>query len=48
MSRQSPDRCTDPVYQALLRTWREEGRTLPGLPDPEWTRLAERDPWPRY
>ncbi|MEU5687859.1 hypothetical protein [Streptomyces venezuelae] len=47
MSRQSPDCRTDPIYAALHRKWREQGRTLPGRPDPEWTALVDRDPWPR-
>ncbi|MFG2478122.1 hypothetical protein [Streptomyces fagopyri] len=29
-----------PIYRALLRTWADRGRTLPGLHDPEWVRLA--------
>ncbi len=48
VSRQSPDCLTDPIYESLLRKWREQGRTLPGRPDPEWQGLVDRDPWPRY
>ncbi|MEH0421793.1 hypothetical protein QA861_31275 [Streptomyces sp. B21-083] len=29
-----------PIYRALLRTWADGGRTLPGRHDPEWVRLA--------
>ncbi|MGW1718646.1 hypothetical protein [Streptomyces sp. NPDC002156] len=29
-----------PIYRALLRTWADRGRTLPGRHDPEWVRLA--------
>jgi hypothetical protein len=29
-----------PIYQDLLRTWAQCGRTLPGRHDPEWARLA--------
>ncbi len=37
----------DPLYHSVLRNWCEQGRTIPGRPDPEWRRLIERDPWPR-
>lgn len=29
-----------PLYRALLASWAERGRTLPGQYDPEWVRLA--------
>ncbi|MCZ4514477.1 hypothetical protein O3Q52_41380 [Streptomyces sp. ActVer] len=29
-----------PIYRALIRTWADRGRTLPGRQDPEWARLA--------
>ncbi|MBK3630701.1 hypothetical protein JHN59_39105 [Streptomyces sp. MBT49] len=29
-----------PIYQDLMRTWADRGRTLPGRHDPEWIRLA--------
>ncbi|GAB2914572.1 hypothetical protein GCM10027075_12940 [Streptomyces heilongjiangensis] len=29
-----------PIYRALMRTWADGGRTLPGRHDPEWVRLA--------
>ncbi|GHJ38970.1 hypothetical protein Sm713_45790 [Streptomyces sp. TS71-3] len=29
-----------PIYRALLRSWAERGKTLPGRHDPEWVRLA--------
>ncbi|MDW4904337.1 hypothetical protein RB628_03035 [Streptomyces sp. ADMS] len=39
--RPSPPAPPDPpIYRALLRTWADRGRTLPGRHDPEWVRLA--------
>ncbi|WP_241826953.1 hypothetical protein [Streptomyces graminilatus] len=39
--RPSPPAPPDPpIYRALLRTWADSGRTLPGRYDPEWVRLA--------
>ncbi|WP_338899392.1 hypothetical protein WBG99_30455 [Streptomyces sp. TG1A-60] len=29
-----------PIYRALMRTWADRGRMLPGRHDPEWVRLA--------
>ncbi|MEV6754535.1 hypothetical protein [Streptomyces sp. NPDC051214] len=29
-----------PIYRALIRSWAERGKTLPGRHDPEWVRLA--------
>ncbi|MEV0218961.1 hypothetical protein [Streptomyces sp. NPDC050704] len=29
-----------PIYRAMVRTWADRGRTLPGRHDPEWVRLA--------
>ncbi|MGQ4384533.1 hypothetical protein [Streptomyces sp. SAS_270] len=29
-----------PIYRALIRTWADRGRTLPGRHDPEWARLV--------
>ncbi|MFI0239591.1 hypothetical protein [Streptomyces sp. NPDC016845] len=29
-----------PLYRALLATWAEYGKTLPGRHDPEWARLV--------
>lgn len=29
-----------PIYRAMMRSWAERGRTLPGHHDPEWARLA--------
>ncbi|TQE21520.1 hypothetical protein Sipo7851_40560 [Streptomyces ipomoeae] len=29
-----------PIYRALMQTWADRGRTLPGRHDPEWVRLA--------
>ncbi|GAB2853882.1 hypothetical protein GCM10027074_20970 [Streptomyces deserti] len=40
----APPRPPDPpIYQDLMRTWADRGRTLPGRHDPEWARLAA--PW---
>ncbi|MFI8188760.1 hypothetical protein ACIF8T_08150 [Streptomyces sp. NPDC085946] len=40
----APPRVPDPpIYSALMRTWADRGRTLPGRHDPEWTRLTA--PW---
>jgi hypothetical protein len=30
-----------PIYRAMMRTWADGGRTLPGRHDPEWARLAK-------
>nr|WP_257004622.1 hypothetical protein [Streptomyces sp. Tue6028] len=39
--RQGPPPNPDPpIYRALMRTWADRGRTLPGRHDPEWVRLA--------
>ncbi|WP_406501388.1 hypothetical protein [Streptomyces sp. NBC_00500] len=39
--RQTPPPAQDPpIYRALIRTWADRGRTLPGRHDPEWVRLA--------
>ncbi|MEU8483696.1 hypothetical protein [Streptomyces sp. NPDC048641] len=47
-SRESPEcRIDEPLYGALLDSWRRRGRTLPGLPDREWDEIAARDIWPR-
>jgi hypothetical protein len=36
-----PDQPQDPpIYRALMRTWADRGRTLPGRHDPEWVRLV--------
>ncbi|MEB3960567.1 hypothetical protein OKJ48_09970 [Streptomyces kunmingensis] len=29
-----------PLYRALIATWAERGKTLPGRHDPEWARLV--------
>lgn len=34
------------IYLALLKRWREAGRTLPGHPDEEWERLISQPCWP--
>jgi hypothetical protein len=31
---------TSPIYEQLVREWTAAGRTLPGMPDMEWNRLA--------
>nr|WP_237549505.1 hypothetical protein [Streptomyces sp. SID4950] len=39
--RREPEPPQDPpIYRELLGVWAERGRTLPGLPDPEWVRLT--------
>ncbi|AXE25511.1 hypothetical protein C0216_20535 [Streptomyces globosus] len=35
-----------PIYRALMDHWTADGRTLPGRPDPEWTRVAASPIWP--
>jgi hypothetical protein len=35
-----------PIYAALVRCWRDEGRCLPGERDDEWAQLANRPAWP--
>ncbi|MEU6367576.1 hypothetical protein ABZ876_18000 [Streptomyces sp. NPDC046931] len=35
-----PQPADPPIYRALMRTWADRGRTLPGRHDPEWVRLA--------
>ncbi|WSW73127.1 hypothetical protein OG390_08890 [Streptomyces sp. NBC_00996] len=43
--RQGPAPAQDPpIYRALMRTWADRGRTLPGRHDPEWVRLAAPSP----
>ncbi|MCX4976113.1 MULTISPECIES: hypothetical protein [unclassified Streptomyces] len=37
---QAPPLQDPPIYRALIRTWADRGRTLPGRHDPEWVRLA--------
>ncbi|MDX2959951.1 hypothetical protein PV666_40750 [Streptomyces acidiscabies] len=37
---ESPSPPDPPIYLALMRTWADRGRTLPGHHDPEWSRLA--------
>ncbi|MFJ1868015.1 hypothetical protein ACIOD1_25725 [Streptomyces sp. NPDC088097] len=34
------------IYLALVKRWREAGRTLPGHPDEEWERLISQPCWP--
>ncbi|MYW64932.1 hypothetical protein GTY65_12785 [Streptomyces sp. SID8379] len=29
-----------PIYRALIASWADRGRTLPGQHDPEWARLV--------
>ncbi|WP_369245152.1 hypothetical protein [Streptomyces sp. R41] len=39
--RQGPVTAQDPpIYRAMIRTWADRGRMLPGRHDPEWVRLA--------
>ncbi|MEU7554624.1 hypothetical protein AB0B01_20175 [Streptomyces sp. NPDC044571] len=35
-----------PIYRALLARWADDGRTLPGRRDPEWSRVAGAPIWP--
>ncbi|MFD5554829.1 hypothetical protein ACFWIA_13475 [Streptomyces sp. NPDC127068] len=37
----------EPEYRRLAETWRREGRSVPGRPDPEWESLVRREIWPR-
>lgn len=41
--RHTPD---PPIYSALLTRWAEDGRTVPGQRDPEWSRIASSPIWP--
>lgn len=43
----APDARAEPEFTRLWERWTAEGRTVPGRPDPEWTALTHRDPWPR-
>ncbi|MBT2407292.1 MULTISPECIES: hypothetical protein [unclassified Streptomyces] len=35
-----------PIYRALLARWADDGRTLPGRGDPEWSEVASSPIWP--
>lgn len=35
-----------PIYRAMLARWADDGRTLPGRRDPEWSRIASSPVWP--
>uniref|UniRef100_A0AAU2JJ45 Uncharacterized protein n=1 Tax=Streptomyces sp. NBC_00049 TaxID=2903617 RepID=A0AAU2JJ45_9ACTN len=35
-----------PIYSALVARWAEEGRTVPGRRDPEWSRISTSPIWP--
>lgn len=35
-----------PIYSALVARWTEDGRTVPGRRDPEWSRIAASPIWP--
>ncbi|MEV6734976.1 MULTISPECIES: hypothetical protein [unclassified Streptomyces] len=42
-----PQRQPDPpIYHALLARWADDGRTLPGRRDPEWSRVVSSPIWP--
>lgn len=41
--RQTPD---PPIYSAMLTRWAEDGRTVPGRRDPEWSTIASSPIWP--
>ncbi|MFF2653080.1 hypothetical protein [Streptomyces sp. NPDC058045] len=48
VTRRAPDDPDpEPLYAAVLASWRRTGRTLPGRPDPEWNAIVNRDIWPR-
>ncbi|WP_228979576.1 hypothetical protein [Streptomyces sp. DH12] len=36
-----------PLFAALAREWRAQGRIVPGARDPEWDVLVRRPVWPR-
>ncbi|MFF3453305.1 hypothetical protein ACFYXH_03060 [Streptomyces sp. NPDC002730] len=42
----SPPAGASPIYEELEQEWAAAGRTLPGRPDIEWTRLAHYPPPP--
>nr|WP_242438985.1 hypothetical protein [Streptomyces sp. CB00455] len=35
-----------PIYRALMARWAEDGRTVPGRRDPEWSRVSSSPVWP--
>ncbi|MET9466400.1 hypothetical protein ABZY44_16665 [Streptomyces sp. NPDC006544] len=35
-----------PIYSALLTRWAEDGRTVPGRRDPEWSTITSSPIWP--
>ncbi|MFF8270310.1 hypothetical protein ACF059_23450 [Streptomyces sp. NPDC016562] len=35
-----------PIYRDLVARWADDGRTLPGRRDPEWSRLTSSPIWP--
>ncbi|OEJ31083.1 hypothetical protein BGK67_06755 [Streptomyces subrutilus] len=35
-----------PIYSALVARWSEDGRTVPGRRDPEWSRITGSPIWP--
>ncbi|MCP9957970.1 MULTISPECIES: hypothetical protein [Streptomyces] len=37
-----------PLFAALARQWRSEGRVVPGARDHEWELLVGRPAWPRH
>ncbi|URM90309.1 hypothetical protein LUW75_10280 [Streptomyces sp. MRC013] len=37
-----------PVFAALARQWRSEGRVVPGARDHEWEVLVGRPAWPGH
>ncbi|WP_152628273.1 hypothetical protein [Streptacidiphilus neutrinimicus] len=36
-----------PLFHAIAASWTALGRTVPGIPDPEWDRLVAARPRPR-
>ncbi|MFD3838545.1 hypothetical protein ACFWWC_20140 [Streptomyces sp. NPDC058642] len=39
-----PPHADPPIYAALVREWRADGRTLPGTRDPQWMLLTALSP----
>ncbi len=39
-----PPHADPPIYAALVREWRADGRTLPGTRDPQWMLLMALSP----
>ncbi|AWK10264.1 hypothetical protein SSP531S_21730 [Streptomyces spongiicola] len=46
-ARQVADRSAEPIYASLTASWYAQGRTVPGIPDREWSDLVAWS-WPRW